>query len=114
MSKTMIDKMVDRFLGWKLPKDFSPDAGISFKADYNEGTQWPMKHEPIGTNLFNADQAREMFKHCVPDDGQAQKVLELCALLEKAEAAMSWPTEVKNDEGSVWKALAAIKQWKGE
>lgn len=31
MSKTMIDKMVDRFLCWKLPKDFAPDAGISFK-----------------------------------------------------------------------------------
>ena len=30
MSKN-IDEMVNRFLGWKLPKDFAPDGGISFK-----------------------------------------------------------------------------------
>ena len=55
--------MVDRFLSWKLPKDFAPDAGISFKAVYNEGTPWPAKHEPIGTNLFHAGQAEEMVRH---------------------------------------------------
>lgn len=55
--------MVDRFLCWKLPKDFAPDAGISFKAEYNEGTPWPAKHEPIGTNLFHAGQAEEMVRH---------------------------------------------------
>ena len=62
MEKAMIDKMVDRFLGWKLPKDFSPDAGISFgptKPDgYDEPGGWP-----IGTNLLPADQARAMIEH---------------------------------------------------
>jgi hypothetical protein len=37
MAKTMIDQMVDRFLSWKLPKDFSPDAGISFKPTKPDG-----------------------------------------------------------------------------
>lgn len=59
----LVPEMVTRFLSWKLPKDFYPDAGISFKADYNEGTQWPMKHEPLGTNLFHAGQAEGMIRH---------------------------------------------------
>jgi len=54
--------MVDAFLCWKLPKDFHPDAGISFdrRNDY-EGPHWP-----IGTNLFTAEQAAKMFKDCIP------------------------------------------------
>ena len=51
--------MVDRFLAWTLPKDFSPDAGISFDPPQN-----PAWH-PIGTNLLNADQAKEMLQHVV-------------------------------------------------
>lgn len=55
--------MVDAFLSWRLPEDFSPDAGISFTRDYNQNTPYPRKHEPIGTNLFSADQAREMLEY---------------------------------------------------
>ena len=59
---TNIDKMVDRFLMWKLPKRFSPDHGISFKPsghyDYDKPGWWP-----VGTNLLNADQAREMIEY---------------------------------------------------
>jgi hypothetical protein len=54
-----IKKMVDRFLGWKLPKDFYPDAGISFKQPSNP--EW----WPIGTNLLTADQAKAMFEYCL-------------------------------------------------
>lgn len=53
-----VGKMVDRFLGWKLPQDFAPDAGISFT---------PSTHPlgwPVGTNLLAATQAKEMFEHC--------------------------------------------------
>ena len=63
MSKTMIDKMVDRFLGWKLPADFCPDCYVTFdgrKAKDNNG--WP-----IGTNLLTAEQARGMVKHMMAD-----------------------------------------------
>jgi len=55
--------MVDAFLSWRLPEDFSPDAGISFTRDYNQNTPYPRQHEPIGTNLFSADQAREMLEY---------------------------------------------------
>lgn len=63
MTDAQIKHMVDRFLAWKLPENFSPDAGISFKAEFNEGTEWPMKHQPHGTNLFDATQAEAMIRH---------------------------------------------------
>lgn len=54
-------KMVDRFLCWKLPKDFGPDAGISFCPRYeHESPHWP-----TGTNLLHAGQAKEMLEHVV-------------------------------------------------
>jgi len=65
MAKTMIGKMVDRFLGWKLPQDFGPDCGISFTPFHPNGTT---RYEPIGTNLLTADQARQMFEHALGED----------------------------------------------
>jgi hypothetical protein len=57
--------MVTRFLSWKLPKDFNPDCGITFKSesDYEHPTFGRTKFEPTGTNLFTADQARAMLEH---------------------------------------------------
>lgn len=63
MTDEQIKHMVDRFLSWRLPENFHPDAGISFKAEFNEHTRWPMKHQPVGTNLFDADQARAMVRY---------------------------------------------------
>lgn len=60
-----IKQMVSRFLAWKLPSDFHPDAGITFKAAFNEHTEHPMTHEPTGTNLFTATQAEAMIRHLV-------------------------------------------------
>lgn len=65
MTDEQIKHMAERFLQWRLPADFQPDAGISFKADYNEGTDYPMMHEPYGTNLFDFSQAKEMVRHMV-------------------------------------------------
>lgn len=59
----MIKHMVNRFLGWRLPDNFSPDAGISFKSTSHEGTPFERKNEPIGTNLFDATQAEAMVRH---------------------------------------------------
>ena len=56
----MIDELVNRFLGWKIPKGFSPDGGISFDKNSN--------CEPIGTNLFSADQAKAMFEYCLNEE----------------------------------------------
>ncbi len=65
MTDEQIKYMVNRFLYWKLPENFNPDAGISFKKTYNEHTPHPMKHEPVGTNLFDANQAHAMVRHMV-------------------------------------------------
>lgn len=63
MTEEQIKYMVNRFLQWRLPENFNPDAGISFKRDYNEHTSWPMKHEPVGTNLFDVTQTEEMIRY---------------------------------------------------
>ena len=67
MNDAQIKHMVDRFLSWKLPDDFRPDAGISFKAEFNENTPFPMKHEPSGTNLLDARQAEAMIRYLLED-----------------------------------------------
>ena len=70
MTLEQIHHMVTRFLGWRLPENFSPDAGISFKPEYNvefnakRGLP-PNRHQPVGTNLFDADQAVAMVRYMV-------------------------------------------------
>ena len=65
MNEEQINHMVQRFLAWRLPYDFSPDAGISFKATFNEHTGHPMRHEPSGTNLLDATQAEAMVRYMI-------------------------------------------------
>lgn len=59
----LMKKMVDRFLGWKLPESFNPDGGIVFTRVTNEGTAWAHKNEPVGTNVFTAVEARAMVEY---------------------------------------------------
>jgi len=49
-----IKAMVNAFLAWKLPHDFSPDGGIVFDPSHT----WP-----TGTNLLTATQAEELIRH---------------------------------------------------
>ncbi|AMK19319.1 hypothetical protein [Sphingobium sp. MI1205] len=73
MTDDQIKHMVNRFLAWRLPENFNPDAGISFKAEYNDspnvmamlGLSEPCRHEPIGTNLFDYTQAETMVRHMI-------------------------------------------------
>lgn len=59
----LLKVMVDRFLGWKLPKDFAPDCHVHFD---REAADAFVESWPSGTNLLHAGQAMEMFKHCLP------------------------------------------------
>jgi len=55
-----VEDMVNRFLGWRLPDDFAPDAGISF----DPGPTQLLPHcWPTGTCLFTAAQAEQMIRH---------------------------------------------------
>jgi len=70
MTDEQIKHMVNRFLGWRLPEHFSPDAGISFNPEYNveynaARGKPPARHQPNGTNLFDAQQTEEMVRHMV-------------------------------------------------
>lgn len=64
MDDAQIKHMVDRFLGWRLPKPWRPDNGISYqRPNY---AHEPADHDwPTGTNLFDADQATEMVRYMV-------------------------------------------------
>lgn len=53
--QAFVDHMVNRFLGWKLPDNFSPDGGVTFNR--------PAMGWPTGTNLLNALQARDMLQY---------------------------------------------------
>lgn len=65
MDEKQIDEIVNRFLCWKLPKDFNPDAGISFTPTHFQKGENADLHWPVGTNLFTAVQARQMFMHAL-------------------------------------------------
>jgi hypothetical protein len=96
MTEQQIQTMVNRFLGWKLPADFAPDAGISFKplANADSPVELQYKHEPIGTNLFTADQAKAMLLYLTEG-------LELPVLEGEPEAWMN-PGDLCADTAFRW------------
>ncbi len=65
MTEDQIKKMVDRFLGWPLPENFSPDGGITFERFRNKGTPHEGRNVPFGTNLLDANQAEVMVRYIV-------------------------------------------------
>ena len=94
MNDAQIKHMVEQFLRWKLPEDFNPDGGISFQRDYNQNTPHPAKHEPVGTNLFDYNQATEMVHHMLADLPSEAKPVEALVRVVKA-----------NWNGHVWRSV---------
>lgn len=91
MTEDQIKHMVDRFLGWRLPKPWNPDNGISYaRPNY---AHVPADHDwPIGTNLFDAMQATAMVRHMIEGLPTAQ-----------ADAV---PTETIREElDKIWRLL---------
>jgi hypothetical protein len=74
----VINLMIARFLSWKLPKNFSPDAGISFEE------QTDAARHPCGTNLFDAEQAKMMILDMLGDD---------VAVFDKSKLAAGGPVK---------------------
>ena len=62
MTEDQIKHMAERFLGWTLPENFAPDAGISFERLSHNRNPYPM---PLGTNLLDYTQAVAMVRHMV-------------------------------------------------
>lgn len=65
LSRDQVKYMADRFLNWKLPANFCPDGGITFKPLGNEGTPYEYRHNPSGTNLLDATQAIAMVLYMI-------------------------------------------------
>jgi hypothetical protein len=107
MNKTdIIDHMVDRFLSWKLPKDFQPDQGITFNQtspqDYETDRFWP-----IGTNLFTADQARAMIGYMLEDiDTLAIESSSVDAIMNQVNILCG---EIRHDIDSVEKKYIQLR-----
>lgn len=77
--RSVTNEMVSRFLGWKLPEDFYPDAGVSFKAPQHP-YGWP-----TGTNLLHAGQAKAMLEHVLQPqpEHESLRLLTFCVLILK-------------------------------
>lgn len=68
LTDDLVKRMVDRFLQWRLPEDFTPDCGIHFDADAAKGFDARnRRYEPVGTNLLSAHQAEAMVRHMLAD-----------------------------------------------
>lgn len=84
-ARCVTDDMVSRFLSWKLPADFAPDCGISFKreSDYDHPEFGRTKFEPTGTNLLHAGQAKAMLEHILQPqpEQEALRLLTFCVLV---------------------------------
>lgn len=98
MKKSLIDKMVNAFLGWQLPKDFAPDCHVSFD---REKAQTSPHSWPVGTNIFTAEQARQMFEHAVGQDDLTLAGETLVQACHGASVAAGWWTDLETGEPMV-------------
>lgn len=62
--KLNIDKLVDKFLAWELPKSVCSDGCVTTR-DY--------PYSRTGTNLLTADEAKQMLEYLLADQ-QGEKV----------------------------------------
>lgn len=90
MASDPLSQMVDRFLAWELPKDFTPDAGISFKPTFNDHLPVLMKHNPVGTNLLTAIQAKAMLEHVAGPFLARAAELEECLMRIREKTKDEW------------------------
>lgn len=65
MTEDQIKYMVERFLMWKLPTPWNPDNGISYARPNYHPAIPEEQTRPVGTNLFDADQAAAMVRHMI-------------------------------------------------
>ncbi len=74
-AEVRMDELVNRFLTWALPKSVCADRCA---------TVYDYPHDRSGTNLLNADEAREMLEHVLSGYRQAE-IDELKAKLKRAK-----------------------------
>lgn len=87
-TKALVEHMAQRFLAWRLPENFNPDAGISFKPTFNDHLPVPMKHNPTGTNLFDYTQAIGMVAYMLEGAPADPRIEALAAEVERLREAL--------------------------
>ena len=109
MNDAQIKHMVDRFLSWELPRDFFPDAGIT----YVRPASYPPHHPgPTGTNLFAANQADVMVRHMV-EGLPANEIPEPNQEWE-AKAAAHHAESVAEAGVNPFDTLTMLERWKAD
>jgi hypothetical protein len=97
MNADQIKYMVDRFLMWPLPRDFTPDNGISYKRP----NYAPNVPGPSGTNLLDATQADAMVRHMVEGLPVVNSHATLTTALVEARGALEpFSAKAESDIGS--------------
>lgn len=113
LAKPDIGEMTSRFLGWRLPDEFHPDAGVSFTAPENKAW-WP-----TGTNLLTYDQAKAMFEHVVGAK-TTRSAQDLIRALERAHAGQQVGHDQSDQPNTEYSrgydtgfggCIAAAKRW---
>lgn len=86
--KNYVDKIVNKFLAWELPRSVASDACVNY-ADY---------HGPrYGTNLLTADEASKMVKHLFSE------------LLDEHENLQKFTTQYENKRVELRAELEAVR-----
>lgn len=104
-----LDAAVSRFLGWKLPDDFAPDCYVSFDREriMQYANLWP-----VGTNLLNAIQAKDMLAYCLQDSlfgcitvPEGYKLLKDSTIEER-----SWSEDAEHENGNYYNTCACCQR----
>lgn len=97
----LIRHMVNRFLAWKLPKEFYPDSFISFDREKHETWGGYPNSWPTGTNLFTAEQAKEMLEYLLEGYEPANPLQngEQVELIERLTRAAQEESGIYNSSG---------------
>jgi len=119
VTDAQIEHMVQRFLGWRLPETFGPDAGIRFERVANAGTPYEHKHEPVGTNLFDYTEAKAMVLHMLEElpaaIGAGGQAVASCLSPAPVQEAVAWQI---GDKGAVYRTYKEARRhtdaWKNQ
>ena len=112
LTDEQIEYMVDRFLSWRVPDDFSPDGGISFAPlTLHQGAPYQYDRWPVGTNLLNRPQTEKMVRYLL--DGLTHDFAD-CALpddvvnLVRAARVAAWDDGDINTLADLDEAVSAF------
>lgn len=96
--------MVNRFLGWRVPDDFTPDGGVIFKPiEHPDDATVRENCWPTGTNLLSATQAKAMFEYVLAGS--------MASVPDFVHKALASADEMLDSLGYAHTDLRAARDW---